>query len=171
MFHVDQLMKKCFLVLFLLVLSACNKPDPHPELRDPIYKDIEAKQKELTGAVESEKKALEEAEKNLSAVVPQTGQVKFARKRVFEIKARIEKLEQLKRYYTVRLESRKFEAQDEYLSAFDQGKGTEWPAAESYTDYQTQESARTKSRNWSVKSRIEEELKASAPPPAPKGGH
>ncbi len=164
-------MKKYFVVLFILVLSACNKPDPHPELRDPIYKDIEAKQKELAGAIESEKKALEEAEIKLKAVVPQTGQIKFARKRVFESKARIEKLEQLRRYYTIRLESRKLEAQDEYLDAFGRGKGGEWPAPEAYADYQINESARTKSRNWSVKERIEEELKSSSPASSTKGGH
>lgn len=165
-------MKKLVLTFILLVLCACNKPDPNPELRDPIFRDLEAKQKEASAALEAEKKTLEEAEKTLAGVVPQTGQIKFARKRLFESKARIEKLEQLKRYYTLRLESRKYEAQDDYLTAFDKGQGKEWPPAEDFADYQVQESARTKSRNWNVKKRIEEE---KGPPPAaagpPKGGH
>ncbi|MGE5086962.1 MAG: hypothetical protein ACM3MG_11720, partial [Bacillota bacterium] len=56
-----------FAILFLI--TACNKPDPNPELKDPIYADLQTQLGAATQALEAEKKKLEGFEKDLAAVV------------------------------------------------------------------------------------------------------
>lgn len=164
MFHVEHFMKKLLFLCLALLLAACHKPEPNPELRDPIYSDLEAKKKELEGQISTEKKNLEEADGQIKKAVPQTGQIKFARKHYFEIKANLEKLQQLQKYYALRMESRKNEDQTEYLKAFE--KDQPWPDPQEFDDYKTQESARFKKRTWNVKERIEQERALANPKPA-----
>lgn len=148
----------------------CSKPDPHPELRDPIYNDLLANEKELATSIESEKKNLEEALAKVTAASPQTGQIKYARKHYFETQKRLEKIKQLHRYYQLRIESRTIEAQDSYLDAYDKKQAEAWPNKDEFEEYKARESARTKNRNWSVKERIESEKAAAAPSAKPPGG-
>jgi len=87
----------------ILALTACNKPDPNPELKDPIYSDLQTQLTAATQSLEAEKKKLEGFEKDLAAVVPQTGQVKYAQKRVFESQALVTKWEQEKAYLELKI--------------------------------------------------------------------
>lgn len=159
-----------FFIIMALFTLGCSKPDPHPELRDPIYIDLQAKEKELATSIESEKKNLDEASAKMSAASPQTGQIKYARKHYFETKKRLEKIQQLHRYYKLRIESRAIEAQDAYLDAYDKKQPESWPNKDEFEEYRARESARMKSRNWSVKERIEIEKAAAAPINKPAGG-
>ena len=165
-------MKKNFklliLPLFFLGAMGCHKPDPHPEAMDPIYKDIEKAQGEVKSQLDSESKAFEEAKNEVKKVVPQTGQIKYAQKHYFDSVARLQKLKQLHRYYTLRLKSRESEAQELYLKAF--AKDQPWPDPEEFEVYKITESARTKSRHWSVKERIEKERGPAMEKPAGEGG-
>lgn len=162
-------MKKLVFLVFLGVLSACNKPDPNPELKDPISQDIQSNIKSIEAQLATERKNLADAEGEIKKAVPQTGQIKFARKHYFDVKARMEKLEQELRYYRLREESRKYEARADYLKAFD--KKEAWPSPEEFENYKIAESARKKSRNWSVKERIlKENSSASEKKPAGEGG-
>ena len=156
--------KILILPLFILGAAGCHNPDPHPEAMDPIYKDIEHAQGEIKGQIESEAKNLEEAKATLKKVVPQTGQIKFAQKHYFDSLARIEKLKQLQRYYALKLKSRESEAQELYLKAFE--KDQPWPEPEEFETYKITEMARTKSRHWSVKDRIEQERGLASEKPA-----
>ncbi|WP_210415550.1 hypothetical protein [Bdellovibrio sp. NC01] len=141
-------------ILILFTLAACNKPDPNPELKDPIYSDLQTKLGAATAAVEAEKKKLEGFEKDLETVVPQTGQIKYAQKRVFESQALIVKLEQEKAYLELKIEQRKKEAAISYHKAF--AKKEEWPNPKEYASYQAEEKLRTAKRTWDVKSRMKE---------------
>lgn len=160
-------MKAVLFCCLALILIACNKPDPNPELKDPIYADLEARRKQIEGEIEAEKKNLEEAQAEIDKAVPQTGQVKFAQKHYYEIKNRIEKLQQQALYYKLRHESRMQEARESYLKAYK--KGESWPDPQEFEDYRISESARTKSRNWSVKERMEKELPSGSESKAKAG--
>lgn len=140
------------------MLSSCQKPDPRPELRDPIYQDIQEKIKEVSAVVETEKKNLEEAEAKMKASVPQTGQIKYSSKKYYETEKRLRKAQQLLKFYELKLKSREDFAQDQYLLYYDDKKADQWPPKEDFIEYQSQERARFKTRVWSVKKRIEEEL-------------
>lgn len=95
MFHVEHYMrasqfflKPLFYLLlagFISCLLGCEKPNPNPENLDPIYADIEKNRKAAEADLSAAEKQLEGFRADLEKVVPQTGQVKFARKRVYEI--------------------------------------------------------------------------------------
>lgn len=162
-------MKRLLFFVFLGLLCACNKPDPNPELKDPIYLDLETRIKEVEGQLATEKKNLEDANNELKKAVPQTGQIKFARKHFFDVKARMEKLNQELRYYKSRKETRIYEARNSYMDAFE--KKEPWPDPKEFEEYGIAESARKKSRIWSVKERIaKESSSASEKKPVGEGG-
>lgn len=152
------------LPVFLLILSGCHQPNPHPETLDPIYSDIEKEKKDIDGAYSAEKKQLEEFQKALLEVKPQTGQIKYAEKRLFESKARLEKLDQRRIYLELRLKTRKDLITKEYLAAFE--KDLPWPDPKEYQTYKSQKDLESAPRTWSVGNRLEK----ASPPKKPAGG-
>ncbi len=137
----------------LMILIGCNRPDSNPELKDPIYADINSTLGSVSQELDAEMKSLAEHEQALKDVVPQTGQVKFAEKRVFESKARINKLEQEKTYLELKLTARLKEARKSYLAAFE--KKESWPNPDEWSAYQAEKSLRNAKRAWDVKERME----------------
>ncbi|WP_347355676.1 hypothetical protein [Bdellovibrio sp.] len=158
------------LILLSLSLVACNKPDPNPELKDPIYNDLHSATAEASQLLEAEKKNLEGFEKELSDVVPQTGQVKYAQKRVRESKEKIVRLEQEKQYLELKIEARKRESKKSYSKAFK--KGETWPDPQEWNSYQTEKRLRNAKRTWDAKERIKEVGLGEQKTPEPAaGGH
>ncbi|MFM6929931.1 MAG: hypothetical protein ACKOX6_15785 [Bdellovibrio sp.] len=141
-----------FLIIF--TLAACNKPDPNPELKDPIYSDLQTQLTTATQSLEAEKKKLEGFEKDLAAVVPQTGQIKYAQKRVFESQALVAKWEQEKAYLELKIEQRKLTAIKSYKKAF--AKKEDWPDPKEWSSYQAEQKLRNAKRSWDVKERMKE---------------
>ncbi len=144
-------------ILFLLIIVSavgCNKPNPNPETLDPIYANIQSQVASVDAEITAEKAKLTENQTSFENVVPQTGQIKFAQKRIWESKNRIEKLNQLKKYWEVRKESRKIHARTEYMKAFASGKP--WPDPNEYVMYKNQQKLENTSRSWNVKKRIQE---------------
>lgn len=141
-------------LFIILTLTACNKPDPNPELKDPIFADLQTQLGAATQSLEAEKKKLEGFEKDLAAVVPQTGQIKYAQKRVFESQALVNKWEQEKAYLELKIEQRKNTAVKSYKKAF--AKKEEWPDPKEWTSYQAEQKLRNAKRSWDVKSRMKE---------------
>lgn len=150
-------MKKIFLftyICFVFSILGCEKPDPAPHLKDPIYADILSEIASHQGAIEGEKKQLEEHEKALKEAKPQTGQIKFAEKRVWQSKDRLLKLNQKLRYWQSRQVSREIEAKESYLKAWDSKQP--WPSLDEFERYRAQkELSSAGPKEWSVKSRIE----------------
>nr|BFD61312.1 hypothetical protein CKG001_34190 [Bdellovibrio sp. CKG001]BFD64776.1 hypothetical protein BdHM001_34570 [Bdellovibrio sp. HM001] len=158
------------LIILSLSLVACNKPDPNPELKDPIFNDLQANAAETSQLLEAEKKNLEGFEKELSDVVPQTGQIKYAQKRVRESKERIVRLEQEKQYLELKVDARKREAKKSYSKAFK--KGDPWPDPQEWDSYQTEKRLRNAKRTWDAKERMKEAGLGQEKTPEPAaGGH
>ncbi|WP_374076517.1 hypothetical protein [Bdellovibrio bacteriovorus] len=156
--------------IILFALTACNKPDPNPELKDPIYSDLTASLAATTQALEGEKKTLEEHEQTLKDVVPQTGQIKYAQKRVDESKDRITRLEQEKQYLELKIEARKKSSKKSYLKAFK--KGEPWPDPKEWDSYQIEKKLRNAKRTWDVNERLKETGFGQEKTPVPAaGGH
>lgn len=152
---------KLFIVFyFCIFLISCNKPDPNPELKDPIYTDLTVSAAALAQQLESEKKALEENRKTLLEVVPQSGQNKYAEKRVRDSSEKISKLEQEKLYLELKIEAYKTTARRSYLQAFK--KGQAWPNPEDWSAYQMEKKLLSAKKTWSVKERINEFNKKEA---------
>ena len=86
---------------------------------------IEMELRDVGQQITSEQKSLDEHIKNLGLVKPQTGQIKYAEKRVSDSRARLEKLKQRHLYLGLRMESRKKLVGEAYLKAYK--KDQPWP--------------------------------------------
>jgi hypothetical protein len=162
-------MRRFITFLFLIsVLVACDKPNPTPEANDPIYSDILKEAAETNSAISAAEKELEGFQKDAEAVVPQTGQIKYAQKRVSETTAKIEKLKQMKQYWEIRAESRKDWARQSYLKAYNAKKP--WPEPEEYEQYKLQRKLEQAPRNWNIKERIDQARAGVAFGPSGSGG-
>jgi uncharacterized protein YhaN len=161
---------KHFITIFFLTsfLVACDKPNPTPEANDPIYNEMLKEAAETNSAVAAAQKELEDFQKNLDAVVPQTGQIKYAQKRVSETTAKIEKLKQMKQYWEIRADSRKDWDRKSYLQAYNAKKP--WPDPEEYEQYKLQRKLQQAPRNWNLKERIDQARAGVSFEPSASGG-
>lgn len=163
-------MRLISLFIITMCLLACNKPEKNPELKDPIYSSLNSALTTNNQAIEAEKKTLEEHQKTLEDVVPQTGQIKYAQKRVRESKERINRLEQESQYLQLKIKARAAAARKSYLAAFN--KGESWPDPREWESYQTEQRLRNAKKVWDVQDRIKQAAKNEKPPAAAEGsGH
>ena len=110
-------MKKLFFILFYCFLTSCNKIDANPESSDVIYQDLQQELEVSVKGLESENKNLEKLLLEKDKVVPQTGQIKFSQKKIFETENTITKLKQQKQFFEIKLALRKNEVMDRYLES------------------------------------------------------
>ncbi|HWU43594.1 MAG TPA: hypothetical protein VN132_09155 [Bdellovibrio sp.] len=144
------------IAIFFIILSlvACSKPDPNPELKDPIYTDLQAQLATTTSSLEAEKKKLEGFQKDLNEAIPQSGQIKYAQKRFYESQALITRLEQEKSYLELKIEQRKKISVSSYREAFK--KKEPWPDPKEFASYQAEQKLRKAKKAWDVKDRMKE---------------
>lgn len=140
--------------IITLLLVACNKPDPNPELKDEIYADLNTQLAETTHALEAEEKQLAEHQKAMSEVTPQTGQIKYAQKRVYESEDKINQLRQEKQWLALRAQERLKYTRKQYLNAFK--KGQPWPDPAEIEQYKAEMRLRKAKKDWDVKQRMQE---------------
>lgn len=143
-------------LIFVLVNSSCNKPNPTPELMDPIYVDLQKTLDETKRQLENEKKQLEEFKTALEIVVPQTGQIKYAEKRYWETLKKIEKMNQYIKFLELNLNSKQKRDRIEYLNAFNKNKP--WPPKNEYEEYLQHKKMLARARKSYNQNRIEETL-------------
>lgn len=129
-------MKIVILALFLIGISSCNKSDPTPETHDAIYLDLQSELDIATKSVEAEEKNLEKLKKELEKAIPQTGQVKYATKKVRDSEERLNELRQQKTYFEIKIERRKFEVRNRYQESLLKG-GRPWPDQKEIEMYKT----------------------------------
>lgn len=146
--------KVVFISILALFLAACDSPEPNPELRDPIYSDLEKEVKAVEAQLSAALKELEGFQAELAAVVPQTGRIKYAQKRVNETNAKIEKLRQMSVYWKLRVQSRLLWDQEQSMKAFKEKKP--WPPPDEYSDYKKQLAMERAPKTWNPKERLEQ---------------
>jgi hypothetical protein len=154
MFHVEhqENMLKIAFLFITICLFGCTKPNPNPELADDIYLDLKSQSENVKKEVETEKKKLEGFKKDLETAVPQTGAIKYAQKRFFESEAKVQKLEQLAKYFELKTESRLKYTKSEYLKAFRAGKV--WPTPEEIESYKKYKELAANTSGWDSRKRI-----------------
>jgi hypothetical protein len=148
-------MAKLILLLSILTVFSvgCNKPNPNPELLDPVYLDIEKDRKAFEANIVSIKEEVEGHKKNLNAVEPHTGQIHYARKRLYEAEMILQRNIQQEKYLRVRLQSRKDEVFLKYMKAFKDK--APWPDPKEYADYLSLKSMRAAPPQWRPRERLE----------------
>ncbi len=126
-------MKYLFFVLILSSFLSCDKKDPNPELSDEIYKDYAQELDLATKALEAEEKLYEKTLGEAKKVIPQTGQIKYIQKKIFDSERRVDSLKQQKQFFGIKLELRKAEAQARYKESLSGGR--KWPDEEELSLY------------------------------------
>ncbi|WP_148285005.1 hypothetical protein [Pseudobdellovibrio exovorus] len=127
-------MKPLLFIAFALILASCTKKNPNPELSDAIYMDLQEELSIADKALEEETKNLASLQKEKDAVVPQTGQVKYALKKVEDSLAKIDRLKQQKQFFEISLETRKHLVAERYEESLTEG-GRPWPDEAEIADY------------------------------------
>lgn len=153
MFHVEH-MRILLIFSISFLLFGCDRPDPQPQLKDPIYLDIQSEITSLQQSLDSETKTLQEHLKTLAEVVPQTGQNKYAQKRVDESKALLNKISQELEYQKLKLQAQEKKARFDYKKAFESKEV--WPNPSEWSEYQTEKRFRNAKKTWDVESRLKE---------------
>ncbi len=128
-------MKYLIYILLLCFFASCDKNDPKPELSDEIYKDYETELDIAKKTLENEEKAHLKLIDEKNKVIPQTGQIKFIQKKVYDSEKWIETLKQQKQFFAIKLEVRKAEVREKYLRSKKGGKP--WPDEAELQNYRT----------------------------------
>lgn len=140
-------MLRFFLVPFIIVaLLGCESEDPNPELKDPIFKDLEKKRDDHAKALEEEKKKLEEFRKTLEKVEANSIEQKDVRRNIAKAESAILQHSQAATYYKIRAARRKVV---DKISAKDAREAKkEWPDPAEYSEYQVNNRLRAVNLNW-----------------------
>lgn len=134
MFHVEHTMKRLKIMALVLFISGCTKNDPHPELLDSIYKDLVVELDIASKGLDEEEKNLISVLKEKSMAIPQTGQIKFANKKVADSYERLNILSQRKKFFEIKIAQRVQFAQLRHDESRRPG-GKPWPDPEEQALY------------------------------------
>lgn len=126
---------KCLIFIAIMVLlTACTQKDPHPELLDGIYKDLVAELDLARRALDQEEKSLATLVKEKALAVPQTGQVKFANKKIADAEEKILVMKQRVMFFEISVSQRSDHAKLKYEESLRAG-GKPWPDKEEFDLY------------------------------------
>jgi|GEM_PF-6944453 len=142
------------LLLLIILACSCNKPDPAPWKKDPVYLEIEKKRTALQSSVEAQKTEVKAMRETLKNATPQTGESRNARAKLEKQIAFLEKLNQELRLYTYLQNSRLEISQRGYLESL--RNKTAWPPEEEKEEFVLNEEMSAKKRNWNVEERIKQ---------------
>lgn len=110
----------------LIFFAACEKRDPAPEAKDPVYKETAAQLDLAKVDLGINNREIDEINKSWSLSKPQTGEGKVYEKRLNEAKNIDVYLKQRVRFYEIALEERKMHVQRKYLESL-LPNGRPWP--------------------------------------------
>ena len=159
-----------FVALVLIFgLMGCNKKDPNPELSDEIYKDLVSELDIAKKRVADEENQYARVKKEFEIVVPQTGQIKYAQKRVFESEQNLNSYKQQAKYFEIKLEQRKIFVRERYLESFLKD-GRQWPDEEEIKDYRLRLKLQRAKLDWNKKDKPAESSTAKSSTTS-GGGH
>ncbi len=128
-------MKYLYFALFFVFLTSCEKSDPNPHLSDEIYKDYQSEFDIAKKALETTEKEHDKLLVEKSKVVPQTGQIKFVQKKIYDNERQIESLKQQVRFFTIKLELRQAEDKQRYEES--RHGGRPWPDSAELDSYKS----------------------------------
>lgn len=139
---------KCLVILSILMLTlGCNRPDPNPELKDPIYKDLKSEYSKYQKYVEDEQKKLDEAMLEMEKIEPRSLDRRAKTMEIRSFKKNILEYTQKAEYFRIKMELRRVYGRKAYRIAFQ--KGEDWPDPSEFKAYETNKRLQEAPRNWS----------------------
>jgi hypothetical protein len=151
--------KYSYLLIFVfLLVFGCEKADPNPELKDPIYADLVLQLSTTEKDLIEVNKNVDEQKNQLENAAPQSGQAGVFKKRYFGAMNTSDRLNQQIKYWKIRVEERKLSARKSYLESLK--NGTAWPDPKEYEVYLSEKKLRQAKVIWDSKERIAESKKS-----------
>ena len=144
---VNQRQILSIVCLSLLLQIGCSRPNPTPELIDPIYRDIGEKAALSKAEADRVSEEIKTAKEELEKLPPRDPSLRKMRQDLKNKEAKLVQLEQQALYYEIRAEKRKAYAREDYLKAFNAGKP--WPNPETKEAYELVGKLRAAPREWS----------------------
>lgn len=133
--------------LVIGISTGCSRPNPTPELIDPIYADLNQRSSIAKAAAESTKEELAQLRIDLAAVPPRDPTLRKLREDISKKELQMMVAEQEGLYYEVRANQRREYARKDYLKSFN--KGEAWPNPEHFEAYKAQRRLKDAPREWS----------------------
>jgi hypothetical protein len=150
-----------FILALVFSLLGCNSEDPHPELKDPIYKDLKGRAEAHAKAIEESEKRLAELRGSLAKAEANSIEQKDFRKGIAKEEAVVHEGRKWSKYYNIRAARR---AVVDKISAREAASvGEEWPKKSEYSDYLLNKRLREAPPNWNARvPRLQDRLKKAA---------
>ncbi len=158
MFYVEHFRFSSLFIAILLFFSACEKRDEAPELKDPIYIDMNSQLAAAEKSANDARLKILEGTNELNSAIPQTGQTKQAQKKIFQAEKLKAIYEQQIKYWKIRIIERAKQARVDYNKAFVAKE--KWPKAEEYERYLSEKRLRLANIQWDAKSRLDDYKKS-----------
>lgn len=133
--------------LSIFLFLGCSRPNPTPELIDPIYRDLEEKASLSKTEAEKVSEEIKSTKEELDKLPPRDPSSRKLHQDLKNKEAKLIQLEQQALYYEIRAEKRRSYAREDYLKAFSAGKP--WPNPESKEVYELVEKLRSAPKEWS----------------------
>lgn len=127
------------LLIFLFLISGCNKPDPNPHLADYIYQDIQRKLTDTEKLKSTHETNYEELSSKSKSTDKQTREYRVLLQKAYAAKWEIEKTQQKINYFKMLLFEREKYVKKSYIKAFSAGE--KWDNSEELRLYK-------KSSHW-----------------------
>jgi hypothetical protein len=143
------------LILSFAVHAGCSAPDPQPWMKDPAYLMLQTQLSETNTQLSIHQAELDEMKKSLDSAVVQTGQAKTARAKLEKQRVVVDRFSQKVRQLKLSLQTRRAQAQSEYMEAFHQG--LDKAPSDSSDQWSLQLALSARSRAWKVERRMAEE--------------
>jgi hypothetical protein len=146
---IRSILQLWLILMLALALTACKKENPNPELMDPIWKDLTARQASYQKNYEESKAKIPALEGSIAKAEPRTIDLRGLEKELSKEKMKLVNAEQLARYYRIRADRRKVTARIAYKKAF--AEEAPWPDPREYSDYLVNIRLQEANRNWAVR--------------------
>lgn len=151
--------------LMMVLLAGCSKEDPNPQLRDPIFQDLEKRANEHQKAKDEAEKQLLDLKTKLAKAEPNTLGKRDIEKDIRKNEHLALESSQWALYYKIRTERRRIVDKLAYGEALANKKP--WPDPNEYSEYLVNRRLVEANRNWNARvpklqSRLPSSQKASA---------
>lgn len=144
-----------FIFLSSLFALGCRQADPTPELRDPIYADIQSKLKEAELVKKEAVEKFKFTQQLVERIQPQTEDYQASWKKYFEADQELRKAEQMIHYWNLKLISRKYSSRNSYIRHYNNKNEDQWPKLGEYHRYTTNQRLMNAPRKWDSKKMAE----------------
>ncbi|HMN66953.1 MAG TPA: hypothetical protein PKC28_00280 [Bdellovibrionales bacterium] len=133
----------------VICLSGCRQEDPNPELKDPIFKDLETRAAAHLKAVEEGKAQIAALKESMAKTEPNSIDMKNVRRDLAKTEKKLIDDDQMARFFKIRAARRKVEGRLAYREAF--LREEEWPKPSEYSDYLVNIRLRSVPLNWNTR--------------------